>query len=133
MNLTTTQKLFVLALAWFVLNGGAIGIGGDPAPFKTDVLSVLVVEETDNATTQAESAIDAVKDAVEASKGRFRRLDKDQKDLSKDDQWVQDAWKVKGDSVPWVVGATARKGVNKALPTTSREEAAATLNGLGVK
>ncbi len=129
-NLSTTQKLVLLIVAYVLLGGG---VGGGAVPFKTDTLSVLVVEETDQATTQTESAIDAVRDGVDTAKGRFRRLDKDQKDLSKDEQWVQDAWKVKGETVPWVVGATPRKGVNKALPTASREEAVGTLSPLGVK
>ena len=130
-NLTTTQKLLILALAWFVLSGGSIG--GVAPPFKTDTLSVLVVEETDEATLKSEAAIDAVKDAVTQAKGRYRRLDKDQTDLSKDDLWVQDAWKAKGETVPWVVGATPRSGVSKALPVDSREAAVGTLAPLGVK
>lgn len=129
-NLSTTQKLVILVIAWMVLGGG---VGGGPVPFKTDTLSVLVVEETSDSTTASEAAIGAVKDVVVAAKGRFRRLDKDQTDLSKDEQWTQDAWKVKGTEVPWVVGATSRKGVNKALPTATREEAVGALAPLGVK
>jgi hypothetical protein len=130
-KLTDGQKLLIIGIAWFLLNGG-IG-GGSAPPFKTDKLAVVVFEETADRTTQEDAAVGAVSQAVNALGGRFRRLDKDQVDLSLDEPWVRDAAKVKGTVYPWVVGATPRAGVNKTLPITSPAEAVKALQPLGVK
>lgn len=101
-------------------------------PFATDKLSVLIVEETDQRTTDADAVMHAVRRGVETASGRYRQLDKDQRDLSMDEPWVQDAWKVKGNNTPWIVGATPRSGVNAALPNQSAD-AIKLLSPLGVK
>lgn len=124
--------LAMIAAALLMLSGGGLVIG-NPPPFKTDALTVLIVEETDQRTTQLEAIEGAVKQAVEAAKGSFRRLDKDQTDLSKDDPWVAEAWKVKGAGVPWIVGADIRTGVNQTLPTSTPADAVKLLAPLGVK
>ncbi len=104
--------------AGLLLLGGG-GIVGSAAPFKTDVLAVLVVEETDTRTPELDAIEGAIQQAVTAAKGDYRRLDKDQSDLSKDSPWVQEAWKAKGPSVPWVIGANARTGVSQPLTADS--------------
>ncbi len=122
--------LMFFGVGLLLLGGG--GIIGSAAPFKTDVLAVLVVEETEQLTTELDSTIKAVESATTAAKGSWRRLDKDQSDLSKDEQWVQDAWKVKGATVPWIVAADKRTGINQALPPVAADAVKA-LSGMGVK
>ena len=105
---------------------------GNRAPFVTDKLSVLIVEETDKRTPALDAVFIATQKAALAAGGRYRQLDKDQRDLSMDEKWVQDAWIVKGEAVPWIVAATPRTGVNQALPPAP-DEALKLLSPLGVK
>ena len=132
------SDLCLFAAIALLIHSGVFGgiawpvIGGN-APFKTYKLSVLIVEETSQRTTQLDAIFNAIQTATVAAGGRFQKLDKDQTDLSQDDQWVQDAWKAKGASVPWLVAADSRRGVSQALPTTSAADALKVLSPLGVK
>lgn len=124
-NLTTTQKLVVLALAWLLLSGGAGG--GGAAPFKTDVLSVFVFEESaDHGKYTADQlnviqATDAksVKAVVEAKGGRFKVLDQHAAAaLTNAEPWLKEAFAVAAKNPPpWVVGATKTRGFSTPLTT----------------
>ena len=132
MSLRTRLNLnAVIILALIVALGG--GVVGAPPPFKTDKLSVLVIEETDQRTPQLENIYSAIEKATKAAGGNWQKLDQNNTDQSMNYEWVQAAWKVKGESVPWVVAATPRTGINQALPVTSEAEALKTLSPLGVK
>ena len=102
---------------------------GGKAPFKTDALSVLIVEETEQRTPAIDSLAGTIEHAVDVAKGKHRRLDKDQSDLSLDEPWVAEAWKAKGATVPWIVAADSRRGVSQPLTTDSLKA----LSILGVK
>jgi len=124
-NLTTTQKLVVLAIAWLLLSGGSIG--GGTAPFKTDVLSVLVIEEStpgENANAPAwinSTKAGGIRDYVENTrKGKFRLIDQHNPTDLASQEW-KDAMAVKRDSVPWIVAAGPKSGFSKALPATAAE------------
>lgn len=124
--------LILLGVGLLLLSGGGGVIGAAP-PFKTDKLSVLIIEETKDRTTQLENIYSAVEKATKAAGGNFQKLDQNNSDQSMNDDWVKEAFKLKGASVPWVVAATAKTGINQALPTTSDADAIKLLSPLGVK
>jgi len=136
MNLTTGQKVMILLAAWFLLGAG--GIGGSPPPFKTDKLSVLVVEESADRVKYTSDQLNviqstdakSVKSAVESKGGRFYVLDKDDGSaLEKADDWVKEAFPVAKDKpTPWAVGATPKKGFSAAV--TAEDEVLKKVGGL---
>jgi len=110
-------------------------IGGKPA-FQVDdgkLPQVLVVEESSDRTSQLSTIFGVMRQHVEASGGQIQIIDKDNADQKDNAPWVQAAWKVKGSTVPWVVGSTKTAGVNLAVPTTSPEDAIKALSPIGVK
>lgn len=118
--------IFLFGLA--LLMRGGVGIGGS-APFETNKLSVLIVEETaqrGSLTADQRAALTAIGDgsmiaAVKARGGEYRIIDKDQTDLSKDVPWVAKAFAVERKSVPWIVAAGPSHGVSEPLPATTDE------------
>lgn len=109
--------LLVLVALWLFQGG----IGPAP-PFATDQPSALVVEETEQRTTQLTNVFKAIQDQFP---GRYRQLDQ-HNPPTKDEQWVQDAWKVweqDGKHVPWVVAASKNKGLHQAPPTDPNQAA----------
>lgn len=121
--------LVAASLLVLASGGGAIG---QAAPFQADKLSVLVVEETEQRTTALANVLSAVEQHTKAAGGNWRQLDPTKQDVSQDEAWVQAAWKVKGATVPWIVAATPRSGVNQALPA-NEADALKLLSPLGVK
>lgn len=123
------KGLWLLIIVAFVLLFGSKVDGpvDSNAPFKTDKLSVLILEETEVRVSLPLSQL-AVLDASDDSsvrawvanhQGEFRLLDVSQ-DPTRDSQWVQDAYKAAKEAkefkTPWVVAANERSGVNQALP-----------------
>lgn len=123
-QLTLTQKLMILAAAWYVLGGG---IGGGGAAFKVDFPAVLVVEESADRGKYTQDQLNviqatdagSVKANVEGKGGKFIVLDKDDANsLEKADAWVKEAFPVAAKNpLPWVVGANKSKGFSTALTT----------------
>lgn len=95
------------------------------APFKTDKLSVLIVEKTEERgklTAGQRAAIQGsvVTEFVNAKKGSFLKLDADQTQFDKVDPWVAEAFKLHGPP-PWIVAAGSKTGFSKALPADIAE------------
>jgi len=94
------------------------------APFKTDKPAAMVIE-------------DALKRDQLPKSQSLAIMDRSWKDYLGESQWAvidvnnppqgaetwrQEAWKVKRDSVPWIVGADSHgHGFSQALPATSEE------------
>ena len=105
--------------------------GGSPlspsAPFKTDKLAVMVVEEStpgDNSNAPVwvnSTKAGGVRDYVEKTRsGKFRLIDQNNPSDLASQEW-KDALAVKRDSVPWIVAAGTRTGFSKPLPATAAE------------
>lgn len=115
------------AIPWPVIGGGA--------PFQTDKLGVLIVEEGEKRRSLPPSQVTVItsrllQDAVEKLGGELRRLDVSD-DPSRDAPWVQAAWKVERKSLPWIVAANRGTGISQPLPATLDETFKA-LSPLGV-
>ena len=136
-NLTTAHKLMVLAFAWLLLSGG--GIASAPPPFKADKLCVLIVhegEDRDDGPKDLPLILNGqtpgtVRGIVSAAGGEFRAVDVSNPPV-RDAQWVQDAFTVSRQSLPWIVASNGRRGVSAPLPATEAE-AAALIAPLGAK
>ena len=122
-------KVFVLLAAFGLLFGPEISFPNivgpivSPAPFQSDDLCVLIVEETDDRNNYTAGQREAISGTTASSPrklakdGNFIVLDKDnppKADASP--QWLQDAWAKKGDSLPWIVAASKKGGFSKLLP-----------------
>lgn len=96
------------------------------APFATDKLAVMVVEESDpnqdaTAPTWVNSTrADSVRAYVEKRGGAFRLIDQHNPSDLADKEW-QDALAVKRDSIPWIVAAGKQTGISQPLPATAKE------------
>src|SRR6185503_1032010 len=104
-------------------------IGAAP-PFKTDKLSVLVVEESaahgtytpDQLNVIQATDANSVKIKVESKGGRFHVIDKDvtPDKLTLAPPWVAPAFEAaKGKPPPWAVGATPSRGFSAPVTTES--------------
>jgi hypothetical protein len=117
------QVFCVAALIYLALGGTLIG---QAAPIKVDRLSVLIVSETANRGSLPSAQLTAmlsvkVTKYVESVGGQIRRLDPDA-DISKEEQWVKDAYHVLGQNpLPWVVVASARGGDSVPMPANLDE------------
>lgn len=98
---------------------------GGKAPFKTDKLSVLILEETTQRPSYTQDQLFAitgngpgsVDEAVKLRGGEFYPLDVNNTDLKLMPQWVQDAAKVPHEpDIPWIVTAGPKYGVSEPLP-----------------
>lgn len=125
----TLAWVAIILLIFLTISGG-----GGTAPFPTkEPLVCLIVEDVKARTVANDTVMDAVEASVKAASGKVRRLDSSsQKDLSKEEQWVQDAWKVSGGKPQWIVAATPYSGVNQALPA-DKDAAVALVKRLGGK
>lgn len=122
--------ILVLLITGKVLVGG--GIGGS-APFETDRLSVLVVEESRGNSTPAwvnGTSATSVRTWVANQGGEFLLLDQED-DTSKLDKRWQDAMKVERKTIPWIVASNGRRGFSE--PVTTQEQAMKQLSPLGSK
>lgn len=118
--------LILLGVGLLLLSGGGSPFAPE-APFKTEVLAVLVVEESTpgdsfNAPVWVNSTkAGGIRDYVENTrKGKFRLLDQNNTSDFANQEW-KDALAVKRDSVPWIVAAGPKTGFSKALPATAAE------------
>lgn len=117
----------ILLLAAYQQFGG--GVIGGSAPFQTDKLSVLIVEETaqrGSLTADQRAAILATAPGsliatVKERGGEYRVIDKDQTNFALDAPWVAKAFAVDRKSVPWIVTAGPSRGVSEPLPATTAE------------
>lgn len=123
--LSSNKNLFFILL----IIVGALGPlfqGGGKAPFKTDQLSVLIIEETrlrDKLTPDQRAAILAVGEGsldakIKQRGGRFYILDVENTDLSQMPKWAQDAAAVPHPTVPWIIAAGPKRGSSEPLPET---------------
>ena len=113
-----TIGILIIFFALYRMNGGG-GLVSN-APFKTDKLSVLIVEETedrDDTPRSQNAAISSTiwRDYVNSKGGELRVLPPTH-DASKESQWVQDALKVERDSLPWLVVSNGKSGFSGTLP-----------------
>lgn len=128
----------IALLAFGKVEGCKLPIVGKPAPFKTDRLAVLIVEETADRGKLSSGQLDAmlstasgsVRDYVAMHGGDFRLLDKDA-NPSQDAAWVQEAFKVQRPGVPWIVAANPSTGFS--VPLTPADEVLKELAPLGGK
>ena len=130
-SLTTAQKLVIVVIAWLLLSGGSVG---SSAPFKTNIFRVVILHDSAKVgsvpawVNGADES--AVRGWVEKHGGEFRLLDPSNDDRTK----LSDVWKeaiaVKHESLPWIAGATQRRGISEALPD-KREDALNHLAPLG--
>ena len=121
-----TIAFLLVAMLLLYTGGGVPTIIGEPPPFKSSTLGVLIVEESTargNYTIGQREAITSlagpgsVREYVSAKKGNFLTVDKDNS-MANAEQWAQDARKaVPSDAaLPWITAATPRSGLNKKLP-----------------
>lgn len=124
-----TNKSNLITLAGWLLIGiaawkmGWIGGGGilpapSTAPFPTDKLSVLIVEETEDRIKlprQQLAAITGTQWKAIVPTGQWRVLDQ-HVTLSTESQWVKDALAVKRDSVPWLLISDGKAGFSGPMP-----------------
>lgn len=125
-----SQLLWVLLIVFLLVMGGGIPGFGPTAPFKVEQPSALVIEETEQRTTDFNLAVAMYEHALP---GHFRKLDKDNPPLE-DEQWVKDAWAVwekAGKQVPWVVGANKATGFSHLLNTKDLPAVAKDIATLG--
>lgn len=120
----TLMLVLILALLFVFSGGGTIG---KPPPFKTDKLTVLVVEESSPDQSETPVWVNSTKDGgvrayVEKRAGEesFRLIDQSNPSDLVLQKW-KDAFAVKRDSVPWIVAAGPKSGINQALPKTAEE------------
>ena len=137
-NLTTTQKLLILLAAWLLLSGG---VGGSPAPFKADKLSVLMIEDSSAAgraklTSNQENILRGQEDGsvrkfVADHGGELQVLDPANK-VDADSPWVALAMAaVNGKQPPWIVAASPRGGFSLPIgPADTSQAFAAKLSPL---
>lgn len=95
------------------------------APFKTDKLAVLIVEETKNRAALpvwVDSTLpESLRGVVKTRGGDFKLLDADQKDFANQPPWVAEAFKVPHPELPWIVAAGPQTGFSRKLPATADE------------
>lgn len=120
--------LLVIILLVFTFGGGRVTVGPTTkAPFKTNGLSVLIIEEVDDRIKLSPKQLTAITSTDDKSvrywveqvqKGDFELLDVTDVP-SRNTQWVQDAYKAakeaKDFKTPWVIAANSTKGVNQPL------------------
>ncbi len=124
--------LMFFGVGLLLLGGG--GIVGGAAPFPAEKLSVVVLHDSSkvgSVPVWVDGAdVSAVRGWVESVGGEFRLLDPD----NKDNEHLADKWKaaaaVPHASLPWMAGATPRRGISEALPV-KREDALSHLAPLG--
>lgn len=117
--------LVVMVLA-VVLGGGGI-VGGAAAPFTlpdgVPVAAMVFYDDKPEAiqrmtSAQAQITTDtgegSARKAIEDRGGEFQLTNK--KPSEHASQWVKDAYEKKGGSVPWIVAAGKRGGINQAVP-----------------
>lgn len=130
MKTGSSQLFWVILIICLFAFGGGINIIGPVPPIKVDQLSALIVEETGDRTTDFNKVVGAIQALVKEP--RFRKLDKDNPP-NLDEQWVRDAWEVwkqDGGKTPWLVAASASRGVHQALPADAAT-ATTLIQGLG--
>lgn len=141
--------LLVLAGCWLLFAGGDVAWPKLPwpivvspfapaAPFVTDKPRVLLVEESldrRNYTSEQLAVVDAtaagsVRAVLLAKGGELHVIDEDTPadKLQLAPAWVQAAFKVPRQSVPWVVGADSRTGFS--MPLTGQADVLAKVEGL---
>lgn len=139
MNSRWFQLGLALVAIWLIAGGWlpALPVIGEPPPFKTDKLSVLLVEESSHRGQYTASQLDALqstdarslKAAVEGQGGRFHVLDMDSGSaLVNAAPWVVDAFAVPRQSTPWIAAATPTSGFS--APLTTEADALLRLGGL---
>ena len=111
---------------------------GSPPPFKTDKLSVLVIEESsahgsytpDQLNIIQSTDAKSLKAVIEGKGGRFAVLDKDNANaLTNAAPWVKEAFPVVSQKPPpWIAGATQRRGFS--VPMTTEADAHSRVGGL---
>lgn len=123
-NLTTAQKLVIVAIAWLLLRGGAIG--GDPSPIPEAGMRVLVTfpEATRDQLPAGQKALlqsPTLRDYLDANcvkdGWRIWKDDTDPKNESEVWQKLMGFAKGKGG---WVVAGNGKRGVNQALPADEK-------------
>lgn len=120
----------LLGLAMLTRGGGVIG---GSAPFPSDKLSVLVVEESSDHNTPAwvnGTSATAVRTLVKAQDGEMLLLDQHD-DMAKMAPKWQAAMKVERKSLPWIVASDGRRGFS--APVTTQDDAMKLLAPMGVK
>lgn len=130
--------VLICVAVWIAVSGGGGAIIGAAPPFKTSVPAILIVEESaEHGKYTADqlnviSATDAgsVKAIIESAGGQFQVIDKDvpANALAMSAPWVQEAFKVKRDSSPWVVGASSSTGFS--VPLTNEADILTLAKGL---
>lgn len=134
------RKLLFFAIVglvvWQVLLGGKLPIGPvtPAAPFKTDKLAVLVVEESSDGDTPVwvrGTSATSVKAAVEKAGGEYRVLDHHDAVDKLAPHWQEAMAAAKGKTLPWMVAADKAAGFSQ--PVTTQAAAMQSLKSLGVK
>lgn len=120
------RRLAGVLLLLFAVYRAQVGGGliSSPAPFKTDILRMLIIENTEDResyTPDQRAAILGTAEGsliatVKARGGEYRILDKDQTDLSASPPWVAEAFAVPHEAIPWIVTAGPKSGTSEALP-----------------
>ncbi len=128
-NLTTTQKLVVLAIAWLLLSGGG-SIGGDPSPIPDAGMRVLVTfpEATRDQLPAGQKALlqspafrDYLdKNCVKEDAGAGWRIWNDDTDPKNESATWQKLMGIAKGKGAWVVAGNGKRGVNKPLPADEK-------------
>lgn len=109
--------LILLFAAYQQFGGGIIG---GSAPFPTEKLSVLIVEETEDRDDLPPSQVSAIESVIwreyVKGKGGDARLIEPKSKLSNEEDWVAKALEVKRDSLPWLVVSDGKRGYSGPLP-----------------
>lgn len=108
----------LLGLA-MLTRGGGIGVS---APFATDKLSVLIVEQTEDRDDLPPSQVSAIESTIwreyVISKGGEARVLEPEAKLSNEKPWVPLALAVKREKLPWLVISDGKRGFSGPLPET---------------
>lgn len=123
MKTDNRKYLIVAAILVFVAwRAGLLGdvVPGGSAPFATDKLSVLIVEETSDRDDLPSAQVSAIESTVwreyVAGKGGEVRVLEPEAKLSNEEDWVSAALAVKRDSIPWLVVSNGKRGSSGPLP-----------------
>jgi len=115
MNINGKTIALILLLLLVVRNAGG---GGGSAPFPTDKLSVLIVEEVQDRGKLPLPQLSAINGTTWRAIVPLeqRRVVDQNVTLTKEVQWVKDALAVKRDSLPWLVISDGKSGFSGPLP-----------------